>query len=101
MPHLEAGLENKPISRFDSAAIDSAIGALTAALGNRVVTSRAVREQQIARLTKLRAERDAEQVESPDWHREALDETDRRRKAGHERVVDWNKAKKELRKRFK
>jgi len=45
--------------------------------------------------------RDAEQVESPDWHREALDETDRRRKAGHERVVDWNKAKKELRKRFK
>jgi hypothetical protein len=45
--------------------------------------------------------RDAEQVESPDWHREALDETDRRRRSGQEGVVDWHKAKKELRKRFK
>jgi hypothetical protein len=44
--------------------------------------------------------RDAEQVESPDWHREALHETDRRRKSGQESVVDWRKAKKELRKRF-
>lgn len=45
--------------------------------------------------------RDAEQVESPDWHREALEETDRRLESGQERVVDWHKAKKELRKRFK
>jgi hypothetical protein len=44
--------------------------------------------------------RDAGQVESPDWHRDALDETDRRRKSGQESAVDWPKAKKELRKRF-
>jgi hypothetical protein len=44
--------------------------------------------------------REAEQVESPDWHREALEETDRRRQAGQESVVDWHEAKKELRKRF-
>jgi len=45
MTHLEAGLENRPIQRCNSKAIESAIGALTAAFGNRVVTSRAVREQ--------------------------------------------------------
>jgi len=44
--------------------------------------------------------RDAEQVESPDWHREVLDEIDRRLEAGQESVVDWPEAKKELRKRF-
>jgi len=45
--------------------------------------------------------RDAEQVESPDWHREALEKTDQRVKSGQENVVDWHEAKKELRKRFK
>ena len=45
--------------------------------------------------------REAEQVESPDWHRDALDETERRREAGQESVTDWDEAKKELRKRFK
>lgn len=45
--------------------------------------------------------REANQVESPGWHREALDETARRRKSGQESIVDWHKAKKELRKRFK
>ncbi len=44
--------------------------------------------------------RDADQVESPDWHREALEETASRLKAGRERVVDWPEAKKELRTRF-
>lgn len=44
--------------------------------------------------------REAEQVESPDWHREALDETDRRLKSGQESLTDWCEAKKELRKRF-
>ncbi len=44
--------------------------------------------------------RDAEQVESPGWHREVLDETERRLKAGQEGVKDWNEAKSELRKRF-
>ncbi len=40
-----------------------------------------------------------ELVESPDWHREALEETDRRLKSGQESIVDWSEAKKELRKR--
>lgn len=44
--------------------------------------------------------REAEQVESPEWHREALEETDRRFQAGQDSVVNWQEAKKELRKRF-
>lgn len=44
--------------------------------------------------------KDDAQVESPEWHREALEETDRRRQSGQEGVVDWQEAKKELRKRF-
>ena len=44
--------------------------------------------------------KEVEQVESPDWHREALDETERRLKAGRESVVDWLEARKELRRRF-
>ena len=45
MTQLEDERETRPIARCESAAIDRAIGALTAAFGNRVVTSRAVREQ--------------------------------------------------------
>jgi hypothetical protein len=44
--------------------------------------------------------REDEQVESPEWHREVLEETDRRRQSGQEGVVDWQEAKKGLRKRF-
>ncbi|HSV99419.1 MAG TPA: addiction module protein [Sedimentisphaerales bacterium] len=44
--------------------------------------------------------RDAEQVDSPDWHREALEETGHRLGAGRESLVDWQDAKKKLRKRF-
>lgn len=44
---------------------------------------------------------DSGQVESPDWHREALEETSRRLGAGQEHLVDWQDAKKKLRKRFK
>ncbi|HNS20710.1 MAG TPA: addiction module protein [Sedimentisphaerales bacterium] len=45
--------------------------------------------------------RDTAQVESPDWHREVLEETDRRLGAGQEPLVDWQDAKKRLRKRFR
>jgi hypothetical protein len=41
-----------------------------------------------------------EQIESPDWHKEALQETERRLSSGQEKIVDWQDAKKELRKRF-
>lgn len=41
-----------------------------------------------------------EGIESPDWHQEALQETERRFQSGQEESLDWNKAKRELRKRF-
>lgn len=44
--------------------------------------------------------REEEQVESPKWHQEALQETDRRLRSGQEGMVDWHDAKRELRKRF-
>ena len=40
-----------------------------------------------------------EQVESPEWHKKALRETERRRSSGEEKIVDLYDAKKELRKR--
>jgi hypothetical protein len=39
-------------------------------------------------------------VESPPWHRDVLRETEARVAAGREQIVDWQTAKKELRKRF-
>lgn len=44
--------------------------------------------------------RDDVQVESPTWHEEVLNETEARVAAGRERIVDWQAAKQELRKRF-
>jgi len=39
-------------------------------------------------------------IQSPVWHREALQESEQRRKAGQETIFDWKNAKMELRKRF-
>ncbi len=41
-----------------------------------------------------------EQIESPDWHKKALQETEHRLSSGQEKIVDWQDAKKELRNRF-
>lgn len=38
-------------------------------------------------------------VESPAWHEDTLKETTTRLVAGQERVLDWDEAKRELRKR--
>ena len=70
--------------------------------------SNAIEIKHLSREEKLRImeaiwedlSREEEQVESPQWHREALEETDRRCQSGQEGVVDWQEAKKELRKRF-
>jgi hypothetical protein len=43
---------------------------------------------------------DEETIESPVWHQEALKESEQRRVAGRENILDWKDAKKELRKRF-
>ena len=39
-------------------------------------------------------------IESPEWHQEALQETERRLSLGQEKIVDWQASKKELRDRF-
>ncbi|HCY85641.1 MAG TPA: acyl-protein synthetase [Desulfobacteraceae bacterium] len=39
-----------------------------------------------------------EHLESPEWHKKALQETESRLAEGKERVLDWHAAKKELRK---
>jgi hypothetical protein len=44
--------------------------------------------------------KDDDQIESPDWHLQALQETDKRLRSEQENIVDWHDAKKELRKRF-
>ncbi len=41
-----------------------------------------------------------ESLVSPDWHKQALQETEHRLATGQEQSVDWQKAKIELRKRF-
>ena len=43
---------------------------------------------------------EAESLESPDWHKQALQETEHRLATGQEQSVDWQEAKTELRKRF-
>ena len=40
-----------------------------------------------------------QQVPSPDWHFDELKAREQRRKAGKEKVLDWEDAKKELRRR--
>lgn len=44
--------------------------------------------------------RDSSRLESPAWHEEALRETEARAAAGLEKSMDWETAKRELRKRF-
>ena len=64
--------------------------------------------QHLSREEKLRVmeaiwedlSKESEEVKSPDWHHDALEETERRLKSGEEKTVDWPTAKKELRERF-
>lgn len=44
--------------------------------------------------------RNDEEFESPDWHKVALTETEQRLKDGSETILDWNIAKRQLRKQF-
>ena len=41
-----------------------------------------------------------EQYDSPAWHEDALKETENRMNSGIEEIVDWDIAKKNLRKKF-
>jgi hypothetical protein len=44
--------------------------------------------------------RDEAALESPAWHLDELRATEERVKSGEERFVDWESARKELRKKF-
>ena len=44
--------------------------------------------------------KDDADVESPAWHDAALRETEARVARGQEKIIDWMKAKRDLRKRF-
>ena len=44
--------------------------------------------------------KESDEIESPQWHQEALQDAEERLKLGEEKTVDWQTAKKELRKRF-
>ena len=44
--------------------------------------------------------KESDEIESPQWHKKALQSTEQRLKLGDEKTVDWQTAKKELRKRF-
>jgi len=44
--------------------------------------------------------RNERQVNSPEWHFDELKTREQRRKAGKEKVLDWEDAKKELRRRY-
>ena len=41
-----------------------------------------------------------DQLESPEWHKEVLDERRGRLAAGEERILDWETAKAEIRRRI-
>ena len=43
--------------------------------------------------------RKAAEQEAPDWHRQALRETEKRVQSGRETVMDWTDAKQQLRAR--
>jgi hypothetical protein len=45
--------------------------------------------------------RNADLIESPDWHRDVLDERERRIATGEARFSDWEQAKADIRNRVK
>lgn len=37
-----------------------------------------------------------EEIEVPQWHKDILDERDQALRGGHEQILDWDEAKKEI-----
>ena len=64
--------------------------------------------QHLSREEKLRVmeaiwedlSKEGQEIESPAWHQEALQETEQRLNLGEEKKIDWQTAKKDLRKKF-
>ena len=64
--------------------------------------SQMTREEKLRAMEALWADLASQEteVESPLWHREALEETAARLASGAEQVLDWEEAKRQIRKRF-
>jgi phosphoribosylanthranilate isomerase len=69
---------------------------------NRLQISQMSREEKLQALEAIWADlsKDDALVESPEWHRDVLIETEAREAGGQENIMDWQTAKRELRKRF-
>lgn len=68
---------------------------------NTQTVERMSRAEKLRAMEALRASlcREEAPLESPDWHRIALEETAARHAAGQEPPIDWDAAKRELRHR--
>lgn len=69
---------------------------------NAIEIKHLTREEKLRMVDALWADLLAEEkmLESPSWHKKALQETETRLAEGKERIWDWHTAKKELRKHF-
>ncbi|MCP4112015.1 MAG: hypothetical protein GY749_41890 [Desulfobacteraceae bacterium] len=47
-------------------------------------------------MEKIEVSEENDEFESPEWHKKALAETERRLKDGKEEVIDWTEAKRQL-----
>jgi len=67
---------------------------------NAIETKHLTREEKLRMVDALWADllSEEELLESPAWHQTALQETEQRLEEGQERVLDWQTAKKEMRK---
>jgi hypothetical protein len=69
---------------------------------NAIEIKHLTREEKLRMVDALWADllSEEELLESPAWHKKALQETEKRFAEGKERIVDWHTAKQELRKHF-
>lgn len=70
-----------------------------------MITEREIKEMPIDQKLRLmeaiwtEISRTSDEYTSPDWHREELEETEKRRASGQETLIDWEEAKTRLRNR--
>ena len=69
---------------------------------NKIEIKHLTREQKLMVMEAIWEDllNDDEPVKSPDWHKKALQATEDKYNSGQEKILDWQDAKKELRKRF-
>ncbi len=69
---------------------------------NTIEITRLSKEEKLRLMEAIWEEltKEVDSIESPDWHRQKLEETSRRLEEGQEPIKDWQEAKADLRKRF-